>query len=263
MESHISHPLSSKLRKNQNLEDNCKMKNSWLLCDFHIHTNISDGALSLEDTVDIYGKHGFDAISITDHIIDKFTARERRENGEPLGAIPKELFQDYLSRLWKEAGRAYRKYGMIIIPGTEITNNWGRYHLIGLDIKSYIDPTLPEKEIVSALHQQGAVAIACHPHHKETEGPQQFIHQWEHHEEYRDIFDAWEVANRDDLFNVIGLKKFNYVANSDFHEPRHIYSWKSLIRAEKNPEAIKIAIKENKEIAIYLLRKESHERKSN
>jgi hypothetical protein len=39
------------------------------------------------------------------------------------------------------------------------------------------------------------------------------------------MFDAWEVANRDDLFNVVGLKKFNYIANSDFHSPRHLRVW--------------------------------------
>jgi hypothetical protein len=239
------------------------MKNNWLLCDFHIHTNISDGALGLEETVDLYGKENFDAIAITDHILDEHTTRERRENNEPLGAIPKELFQDYLYRLWKEAERAWRKYNMIVIPSVEITNNWDKYHIIGLDVKSYIDPSLPVQEIVKILHQQGAVAIACHPHHKDTEGEQPFIHLWEHHEEYKTIFDAWEVANRDDLFNVIGLKKFNYIANSDFHEPRHIYSWKSLIRAQKNTEAIKVAIKENIEIAIYLFRKGNNEGKSN
>lgn len=38
------------------------------------------------------------------------------------------------------------------------------------------------------------------------------------------MFDAWEVANRDDLFNVVELKKFNYIANSDFHEKRHLLS---------------------------------------
>jgi hypothetical protein len=64
------------------------------------------------------------------------------------------------------------------------------------------------------------------------------------------------VANRDDLFNVIGLKKFNYIANSDFHEPRHLYSWKTLIRCEKNTEAIKAGIRRNSGISIYLFRED-------
>ena len=50
--------------------------------------------------------------------------------------------------------------------------------------------------------------------------------------------DVWEAANRDDLFSVTSLKHYPYVANSDFHKPKHLYSWKTLVRCEKNWEAI-------------------------
>jgi len=53
---------------------------------------------------------------------------------------------------------------------------------------------------------------------------------------------------------VIGLKRFNYVANSDFHKVRHLYSWKTLILAEKNEEATKDAIRSNRYVAVYLFR---------
>ena len=56
---------------------------------------------------------------------------------------------------------------------------------------------------------------------------------WENHEQLATLFDDWEVANRNDLFSVVGLKKFNYIANSDFHERRHLLSWKTLLRCEK------------------------------
>ncbi len=41
-----------------------------LLCDFHIHTNYSDGKLTVPEVVDFYGKRGFDCICITDHLAD-------------------------------------------------------------------------------------------------------------------------------------------------------------------------------------------------
>jgi processive 1,2-diacylglycerol beta-glucosyltransferase len=41
-----------------------------LLCDFHIHTNYSDGKLSVPEIIDFYGEHGFDCICITDHLAD-------------------------------------------------------------------------------------------------------------------------------------------------------------------------------------------------
>ena len=42
----------------------------FLLCDFHVHTQWSDGRLSIREVVDLYGKTGrFDVIAITDHIL--------------------------------------------------------------------------------------------------------------------------------------------------------------------------------------------------
>ncbi len=228
------------------------MIKNWLLCDFHIHTNLSDGKLSLQEVVDFYGSKGFDVISITDHVLDSMTLTELKRKGKSIGAIRKRDFQNYLRLLWQESQRAWETYKMLLLPGVEITNNCNKYHILAIDVKCYIDPGLPVEKIVNYTHEQGAIAIACHPHHKTTEGP--YVHLWENHEKYAPLFDAWEVANRDDLFNVIGIKKFNYIATSDLHEPQHIYSWKTLIKCEKNPEAIKTAIRENREVAIYLFR---------
>ena len=44
----------------------------FLLCDFHVHTQWSDGKLSVREVVDLYGSTGkFDVIAITDHILMK------------------------------------------------------------------------------------------------------------------------------------------------------------------------------------------------
>lgn len=231
------------------------MDSTWLLCDFHIHTDISDGKLPLPEVVDLYGKNGFDIISITDHVYDKHTIALWENNNERPCTVKKADFDDYLHLLWEESKRAWKQYEMLLIPGIEVTNNHDLFHLLALDVKEYIDPDQSVEDIITQIHDQGAISIACHPHHKGSEGKTPFLHLWNNHKKYETIFDAWEVANRDDLFNVIGLKKFNYIAGSDFHEPWHVYSWKSLIKSEKNIEAVKEAIRINKNIAIYLFRK--------
>ncbi len=231
----------------------------WLLCDFHIHTNMSDGKLSLKEVVDLYGKHGVDVISITDHIFDTYTISERLKNKEPINSIRKEEFQDYLKNLWKEQQRAWKEYNMLLIPGVEITNNKDYYHILAIDIKEYIDPLLPVEEILKLIKEQNGVSIAAHPDRKKEEKEHRSWYLWVNQDKLSSLFDAWEVANRDDLFNSIGMKKFNYIANSDFHEPRHLYSWKTLIKTEKNVEAIKEAILKNEDIAIYLMRKRETE----
>ncbi len=144
---------------------------------------------------------------------------------------------------------------MLLIPGAEITNNTGQYHILALDIKQYVNPDLEVAEIVDAIHAQEGIAVVCHPHYKEeVETQPVYAHLWEHHKEYRNLFDAWEVANRDSLFDVVGLRKFNYIANSDLHEKHQIFSWKTMLNCEKNTEAVKDAIRQNKRIGIFLFR---------
>ena len=70
----------------------------------------------------------------------------------------------------------------------------------------------------------------------------------------RSLVDVWEAANRDDLFSVTSLKHYPYVANSDFHKPKHLYSWKTLLRAEKNWESIAAALRANVDVALTLFR---------
>ena len=56
---------------------------------------------------------------------------------------------------------------------------------------------------------------------------------------------------------MASLKPYPYVANSDFHKPRHLYSWKTLVRSEKQWMAIKQALRANIDVALTLFRKES------
>ena len=77
---------------------------------------------------------------------------------------------------------------------------------------------------------------------------------WKNRDKYAKYIDAWEIANRDDVFNVISLKKYNYIANSDFHKAHHLYSWKTLLNCEKDVDAVKNCIRHNKGVAITLFR---------
>ena len=80
------------------------------------------------------------------------------------------------------------------------------------------------------------------------------LYLWENQEQFAPLIDAWEIANRNNIFNAVGLKRLPFLANSDFHKPKHIYSWKTLIYAEKDPEAIKDCIRHNEHVSITLYR---------
>ncbi len=63
---------------------------------------------------------------------------------------------------WGEAIKTGKKYGLIVIPGEEISVN-GDVHMLGLGLTERIKPNLGVMETIDAIRQQGAVSIASHP----------------------------------------------------------------------------------------------------
>jgi 3',5'-nucleoside bisphosphate phosphatase len=236
----------------------------FLLCDFHVHTQWSDGKLTVREVVDLYGKTGkFDVIAITDHILMKKDLLARAGRIATLGrknfGVREDDFEKYLADIETEGRRALKQYGMLVIPGAEVTQNKIRAkknsHIIALGVKKYISADQSADAILREIRRQGALSIACHPHHTTTRRIEiSTCYLWDHREELSDLVDVWEAANRDDLFSVTSLKHYPYVANSDFHKPKHLYSWKTLIRSDKNWPSIKQALRSNVDVAITLFR---------
>jgi predicted metal-dependent phosphoesterase TrpH len=236
----------------------------FLLCDFHVHTRWSDGQLSVAEVVDLYGRSGrFDVIAITDHILMKKDLLARAGRIATLGrrafGVREDDFEGYLADIRHEAARALEQYGMLVIAGAEVTQNRLRgkknSHIIALDVTKYISADQSADEILREIRRQGGVSIACHPHHRTTRRIEiSTCYLWDHREELAGLVDVWEAANRDDLFSVTSLKHYPYVANSDFHKPKHLYSWKTLLRCEKNWPAVKDALRRNVDVALMLFR---------
>src|SRR5215472_7146546 len=92
-----------------------------LLCEFHAHTTWSDGALSLPELVDLYGRSGFDVLCVTDHV------NRSDDPWLPAGAEPRGVragsHDAYLAELEREAARARRAYDLLLLPGLELSLN--------------------------------------------------------------------------------------------------------------------------------------------
>jgi predicted metal-dependent phosphoesterase TrpH len=236
----------------------------FLLCDFHVHTTWSDGRLSIREVVDLYGQTGrFDVIAITDHILMKNDLLGRTARMISLGlrdfSVTERRFAAYIAEIAVEAKRARKLYDLLVIPGAEITQNHIRAkrnaHIVGLNLTEYISADQPAEDILQAIRRQGALSIACHPHHRTTRRFEiSTCYLWDHRKRLAEFVDVWEAANRDDLFSVTSLKHYPYVANSDFHKPKHLYSWKTLLKCEKNWEAIAHTLRQNVDIALTLYR---------
>jgi signal transduction histidine kinase/predicted metal-dependent phosphoesterase TrpH len=227
----------------------------WLLADLHIHTTFSDGTVPLEEVVKLYGESEFDVIAITDHLFDTQSPRslEIHEEGKSVKDV-----ETYFKKIDEISLWARETCGLLVIPGLEVCNLSEDYHILGIDLKETINPNQDAETVIREIHRQGGLAVASHPHLKlsfflqgdHTSIQRHPLHLWKYREKYADKIDAWEIANRDDLFEAVGLERFPFLANSDFHERHHLASWKSLIFSEKEKESIKKAILERK-VAIF------------
>jgi processive 1,2-diacylglycerol beta-glucosyltransferase len=228
-----------------------------LLCDFHIHTNYSDGKLTAPEVVDFYGKRGFDCICITDHLGDprRLIGKLSKLLNLTIGA---EQLDEYFDVIERERRRAWRKYNMLVMTGLEFNKDGftkkTSAHLLGIDLKAPINPALDLPPTIAEIHAQGALAVASHPHIMKSEWGKNTLYLWKNQEIFAPLIDAWEIANRNNIFTPVGLKRLAFLANSDFHKPKHIYSWKTLLHCEKEPEAIKECIRKNEHLAITLYR---------
>jgi hypothetical protein len=166
--------------------------------------------------------------------------------------------EEYFEVIERERRRAWRKYNMLVMTGLEFNKDGltrkSSAHLLGIDLTMPLADNLDLPETIAHIHAQGGLAIASHPHIMKSEWGKNTLYLWEHQETFAPLLDAWEVANRNNMFNPVSTKRLPYVANSDFHKPKHIYSWKTLVYCEKSAAAIKDCVRNNDHVAITLYR---------
>ncbi|HEY7862544.1 MAG TPA: PHP domain-containing protein, partial [Thermoanaerobaculia bacterium] len=128
-----------------------------LLCDFHVHTTYSDGVLPLSEVVDLFGRAGHDVIAITDHIVN-------RDNG--LGKIAHairhslnpESWKRYRDEIAREAERAWKSYGMLVLPGAEMTRNTinrdTSVHVLALGLEEFLPADGDPLEMLGEIRER-------------------------------------------------------------------------------------------------------------
>ncbi|HEY8279720.1 MAG TPA: PHP domain-containing protein [Bdellovibrionota bacterium] len=215
------------------------------LADFHVHTNMSDGKMPLPDVVDLFGSRGLGAVAITDHLCENRSVLGRASRYLKC-SLTEENFAEHMANIKKEGARAWKQYGMLVIPGFEITknsiSNHRSAHMLALGTDQYVDPNLDIIDICKQVRGFGGVTIAAHPVSTRKLEKQTF-HLWDRREELRPYFDAWEVASGPHLFDEVLHSGLPMIASSDLHHPKQMTSWKSALRCEKSQDAILEAIR--------------------
>ena len=206
-----------------------------ITADLHVHSNLSDGKLSVKELVDYYGSRGINAMAITDHAHDRFRF------------ITKENFNIYVKQIEQNIGYARKKYNMLLIPGLEVTSDLQGFHIICIPAKEYISPNIPMEEVLKRIKEMDCFSIACHPNKKNTEYPTTKL--WDERKKINKFVDAWEIFNRDEVLQYDELdNNIVFVAGSDFHEPgKHDMCWRMRLDADElSVEGIISGIKSKK-----------------
>jgi 3',5'-nucleoside bisphosphate phosphatase len=181
-----------------------------LLCELHAYTTWSDGELSLGAVVDLYGTAGFDVLCVTDHVLrsdDPWPLRLGRPclDGTNVGA--------YLAELECERARALSAYGLLLVPGLELTYNDPdpeAAHAVALGLRSLVAMDDRAVAAMETARAAGAAILVAHPHDFEPTAAVQSP--------------TCYFARR--------------IACGDLHRAEHLPGWKTLVPCEQDENAL-------------------------
>jgi predicted metal-dependent phosphoesterase TrpH len=213
-----------------------------LLCELHAHTRWSDGELTVRELVDLHGRSGFDVLCITDHVV-RTDDPWREEEGATLSSVDEATYPLYLAEVDREAARAERTYGMLVIPGLELTFNDPEpvmaAHAVAVGLRDFVSVDDGIAEAMKTAARAGAAVIAAHPNSDEPERLRgRLTKRFSRDAGLRALAHRFELFNRTQLFGWIAAAALPAVASGDFHAPQHLLGWKTLLPSIHDETAV-------------------------
>jgi len=207
-----------------------------LLAELHAHTTWSDGVLSVPELIDLYGARGFDLLCITDHTC-------RTDLAEAPKGITAANHGAYLAELDQEAARALDRYGLLVVPGLELTYNDSdparSAHALALGLRSFVSVDEGIDGAIETAVQAGAALVAAHPYDvEEAPSPGRLTRRFARDPELCARVHRFELFNRTQLFPWVARAGLPCVASGDFHRPAHLTGWKSLIPCARDERTV-------------------------
>jgi hypothetical protein len=184
--------------------------------------------------VDFYGAARFDVLCVTDHANRAddpwLTPRERR-----LAGVHERTFPAYLEEIDAEAERAAREWGLLVLPGLELSYNHVdpllAAHAVAVGLRSWVTVDHGITDAICTAREQGAAIIAAHPYAPGT-GPLHPRTTQHLGAEWRKLarhIDRWELYNRHEAFPWVAAAGLPVIASGDFHRPEHLFGWKTVL----------------------------------
>jgi 3',5'-nucleoside bisphosphate phosphatase len=211
-----------------------------LLCELHAHTRWSDGDLGVAELVDLHGRNGFDVLCITDHVVradDPWAAAGG-------GSVDEAAWPAYLADVEREAARAWRTYGLLVVPGLELTFNDEdpdeAAHAVAIGLRSFVSVDHGVAEAMRTADQAGAALVAAHPFHEggEPVPRARLTRRFSRDPALCELAHRFELFNRERLFGWVAEAGLPAVASGDFHRVEHLGGWKTLLPTPHDEEAV-------------------------
>ncbi len=223
-----------------------------LLCELHAHSTWSDGTLALPELVDLYGRAGFDVLAVTDH-----TTRD------PSAHVNEASYAAYLAELEAEAERAEHAYGLLVVPGLELTDDdpdpRRAAHALAIGLRTFTGVAGGLDEALARARAAGAALVAAHPYPvRDAWQSSRGTGRWAAEPEWAaGAVHRFELFNRHDVFAWVGRARLPVIASGDFHRLEHLHTWKTLLHCERSEEAVVELLRSPRPVELTL-----HERQS-
>jgi predicted metal-dependent phosphoesterase TrpH len=207
------------------------------LAELHAHTTWSDGELGPAELIDLYGRAGFDVLAVTDHVVHSSAGTH----------VQAETYRAYLEALDAEAERARRLYGMLVVPGLELTvedpDPRRAGHALAIGLRRFVSVDDGLEAALREARAVGAALIAAHPYplaaaESSARGTAWFAEDPE-----------W-AASAVDRFDWVAVRQLPWVATGDFHCPEHLFTWKTLLACERSEEAVVATLRSSAQCAL-------------
>jgi 3',5'-nucleoside bisphosphate phosphatase len=228
-----------------------------LLCELHAHTRWSDGELTVAELVDLHGRSGFDVLCVTDHVV-RTDDPWREEAGLHFNSLDEEAWPSYLADVEREAARAWNAYGMLVIPGLELTFNDDEpvlaAHAVAVGLRHFVSVDDGIAEAMRTAGEAGAAIIAAHPNADEPASQRgRLTKRFSRDVGLRGLAHRFELFNRSQLFGWVADAGLPAVASGDFHVPDHLHGWKTLLPSLHDEAAVVAYLRSPRPVYLTLL----------
>jgi predicted metal-dependent phosphoesterase TrpH len=231
-----------------------------LLAELHAHSTWSDGQLSVGELVDLYGRMGFDVLCVTDHVIR--SDDPWLPDGAGAGcALQLARHSDYLAEVDRAAARALHTYGLLVLPGLELTYNdldpARAAHAVAVGLREPVSVDAGIEAAIEAADAAGAAIVAAHPFDAEpTTHPSRLTRRFACDPELARRVHRFELFNRRQLFGWVAGAGLPVVASGDFHRREHLAGWKTLVPCAKDEGAVVAYLRSRRPVYLACLGEE-------